>query len=100
MITSSSTLGLAVGSLGSSLILSKGRRKTVLIGNLIILVSFALQLEINVYLLSAGKFVQSVGSGMILSATSIMVPETVPKKLLGGFGSLINLGVVLGLSLY
>jgi hypothetical protein len=41
-------------------------------------VSFALQLEINVYLIAAGKFVQGVGSGMILSASSIMVPETVP----------------------
>jgi MFS family permease len=72
----------------------------VLIGNLIILASYALQLVINVYLLALGKFVQGVGSGMILSAASIMVPETVPTKLVSGFGSLINLGVVMGLSLY
>lgn len=89
-----------MGSLSSSLILGKGRRKTVLIGNLIILASYALQLVINVYLLALGKFVQGVGSGMILSAASIMVPETVPTKLVSGFGSLINLGVVMGLSLY
>lgn len=37
---------------------------------------------------------------MILSAASVYVPETVPGKLVGGFGSLLNLGVTLGLSTY
>jgi MFS family permease len=100
MITSSSTLGLAIGSLFSGPLLGKGRRKTVLIGNVIILFSYALQLEIKVYLLALGKLLQGAGSGMILSAASIMIPETVPTKLVGGFGSLVNLGVVLGLSAY
>ena len=72
----------------------------MLIGNVIILFSYALQLEINVYLLALGKLLQGAGSGMILSAASIMIPETVPFKLVGGFGSLVNLGVVLGLSAY
>ena len=43
-ITSFATLGLAVGSLGSALLLSKGRRLTILIGNAIVICSFFLQL--------------------------------------------------------
>lgn len=81
-------------------LLGHGRRKTVLIGNVIILLSYALQLQINVYALAVGKGLQGTGAGMILSAAAIMIPETVPLKLGGHFGSLINLGIVLGTSLY
>ena len=37
---------------------------------------------------------------MILNAASILSAETVPTEYAGGFGALINLGVVVGLSLY
>jgi MFS family permease len=50
--------------------------------------------------MSFGKFVQGLGSGMVLSAASVYIPETVPVGLVGGFGSLLNLGVTLGLSVY
>jgi MFS family permease len=59
-----------------------------------------MQVQINPVLMSCGKFFQGLGSGMILSAASVYIPETVPIKLVGGFGSLLNLGVTLGLSVY
>jgi MFS family permease len=100
IITSCATLGLAVGSLGSAALLKKGRRLTILIGNVIVLISFGFQLKISVILISIGKFLQGLGSGMILNAASIMSAETVPTEYAGGFGALINLGVVVGLSTY
>jgi len=36
----------------------------------------------------------------MLSSTSVLIAETAPQKLMGIFGSLINFGVVLALSLY
>jgi len=66
----------------------------------IVLISFGFQLKISVILISIGKFLQGLGSGMILNAASIMSAETVPTEYAGGFGALINLGVVVGLSTY
>lgn len=86
--------------MGSAALLKKGRRLTILIGNVIVLISFGFQLKISVILISIGKFLQGLGSGMILNAASIMSAETVPTEYAGGFGALINLGVVVGLSTY
>lgn len=100
MITSSAILGLALGSLFSGPIVNKGRRTTMILGNILIFFAVILQMKINVYLISTGKLLQGFGSGMILNAMSIMISETIPSKFLGLFGPLTNFGIVLGLSIY
>ena len=37
---------------------------------------------------------------MILTAMSVAIPETVPVKLMGIFGSITNFGIVIGLTAY
>ena len=93
--------GLACGSLFSGPIINKSRRQAMMIGNLIVLVSVVFQvIEINIILISIGKLIQGFGSGMAVAAVSITIAETIPASHLGIFGALINLGIVIGISIY
>lgn len=93
----SSVGGLGLGSIIGGVIIPLGRRKTILIFNVIGLLALLLSLFLNLYTIMIGKLIFGFCSGVLNVAGPKMLDETVPTTLLGAFGILTNTYICLGI---
>jgi len=91
---------MVVGSLLSGCPLSYGRRRAIILMDLLIILSCSGSLFLNLPLILSMKFVQGYAAGTIVNACDLYIVETCPPNRLGLFGSLVNIGIVTGLSVY
>ena len=97
VITSSGILGMIIGSFFSGCVISYGRRRAIILMNLLIILSCSASLVLNIWAIITAKFVQGFAAGALINACNIYVVETCPSTKLGLFGSYINIGTVTGL---
>lgn len=93
LLSACSVIGVALGALfGGKLINSMGRKKTILMSNMAVMVFSVMSLIPIFYLNVACRFMFGVTVGFLLAATPKIVLETVPAHLLEyGFGSFANI---------
>jgi MFS family permease len=90
---------MSLGSLGGGLVIPYGRRKTILVFNIISIISLCTTLILRIPAITIGKFVFGFSSGVINVAGPKMLEETVPEELLGAFGIATNAYICLGIGL-
>jgi len=70
----------------------EGRRKTVLQFNTLGLIGTVLTLQLDFNLICLGRFILGASIGVLLCATSKLMDETIPAKLIDrGFGTSTNI---------
>ena len=87
-------LGITIGSFAANVFVPYGRRKTIIVSNLVIVVATILTLILNFWTIIIGKFIFSVASGVILIATNVYLNETIPRHLNSLFGNVVNFGII------
>jgi len=96
VIGSSAVLGAAIGSFAGGKLIQFGRRRMMLVFNVVGVVAVGLTLILNVYAICLGRLVFGFCGGIFGVALPRMIEETVPQRLLGPFGIVTNLSVNTG----
>ena len=97
LISSSAIAGITVGSLAAGSICEIGRRKSILLSNLVTIISTAMMLVLNLWVICVARFIQAFAAGIILSGCNLYLAETIPAHKRTIFGAALNIGVVSGL---
>ena len=91
-------MGLTIGSVGSSFVTDLGRRRAILLSNVVItLMTIPYFFILNFWVLFFTRFIMGVASCVIINATSLYISETVPNEWQSFMGCAINLGIVIGI---
>jgi MFS family permease len=99
MINSFSVIGAGAGSLAGGLIIKIGRRRTLLIFNVLSIFAISLTCFLNVNMIIVGKLLFGFTSGVLNIAAPSMLDETVPIYKLKVFGLATNAYICLGITL-
>ena len=91
LITSSSVFGLCVGSIFASNFVKDGRRKSLLRFGFLAIIGTAISLVPNFYLITAGRLIHGISTGVFLTAAPRFIDETVPLHLISKFGPYTNI---------
>lgn len=78
MIGSSAVLGATIGSFSAGKIIAIGRRKSIIIFNLIAMIAVFGTLVLNFYTICFGRLVLGFSGGVFSVALARMIDETVP----------------------
>jgi MFS family permease len=89
-------LGAAIGSFAGGKLIQFGRRRMMLLFNVLAILAVGLTLFLNVYLICLGRLLFGFCGGIFGVALPRMIEETVPQNLLGPFGIVTNLSVNTG----
>lgn len=100
LLTSSVIVGMVLGSVLSGWLIECGRRSTLIAMSVLIIISCSSSLIFEFYTILTAKLLQGFAAASIVNACEIYIVETSPPNRLGLFGSLINLGIITGLSVY
>lgn len=92
-IGSSAVLGSSIGSLFGGKLVGYGRRKTVILVNIVCAFAVIPTMILNIYAICAGRLVFGFFAGIYQVAVPRMIEETVPLHLLPIFGTVTNLAV-------
>ena len=74
-----------------------GRRKTLILWEVVALIGCGLTLIKHLAAICIGRFILGVASGMLNVACGKSIDETAPVHLQGAFGALTNLGINFGI---
>ena len=99
LMTALGVVGLMCGSLAADFIVVKGRRFTMLMVSPIAIIGGGLQLILNRYVIIAGKLIFGVAAGILITAASLYLSETIPVEKTKQYGFGINLGVTMGITI-
>ena len=90
--SSSSVIGIAIGSIIGGVLVGKGRRINIMIFNIVAILGSAMSTISNFWVLLAGRFIFGFSSGVLLCATPKMIEETIPAHLQDyGFATSTNM---------
>jgi len=98
-INGTAVFGMVVGALSAGLILPIGRRKTMYVMNLLIILGTCATLFPIYSLILVGKLVFGFGCGGTISACGTFLAETIPPEKSQIFGTSLNTGIITGLAL-
>lgn len=92
-MSTASIIGISAGSLfGGDCVKYYGPRKTLVYFNLLALIGSILSLSLNFKLMNLGRLLFGLSSGVMLCATSKILEQTIPVRLLDkGFGTSTNI---------
>lgn len=96
-IASLTVIGMAIGSFVGGMIVKSGRRKTMIIWNLIGACGIGVTLIMNFWAIFFGKFIWAIAVGVLSTAGPLMVAETIPADSMGLWGNSTNWFIVTGL---
>ena len=99
IVTSSSILGMMVGAIIATSLITYGRRILLLYFGVLAVIGTAMTLIVNVWVITAGRFLHGLSVGIFMAAGPRMLDETVPIHLLGSFGVYTNVYANLGVLL-
>lgn len=92
-MSTASIVGISIGSVfGGDFVKGYGSRKTIIYFNIIGLVGSLLSLSLTFKIMVLGRFCFGYVSGVLMCATSKLLEETIPVRLLDkGFGTSTNI---------
>ena len=91
LIGSSFILGTVIGSGFAGSMIRFGRRRVLIVGNIICALAVVPTLFLNIYTICVGRFIFGFVAGIYQVNVPRMIEETVPMYLLGMFGPFTNL---------
>ena len=98
LITSGAVFGLTFGFVGAKIFTELGRRRAILLSNLVILVmTIPYFFVCNFWVFLFTRFFMGVAAGVTIIACSLYMSETVPSEWQSVVGTSINLGIVTGI---
>jgi MFS family permease len=80
-VSSTSVVGITIGSILGGVFVGNGRRINVIIFNLVIIIGSILSVNSNWWILNIGRLVFGFASGVLLCATPKIIEETIPTHL-------------------
>ena len=99
LINTVSVLGAGVGAIMGGKFVQKGRRRTLIIFNVIVIFSCVPMCILNFYCLMFGKLLFGFAAGVLSVAAPKMLDETVPIYKLKTFGLCSNMYLNLGITI-
>ena len=99
ILTSSGVLGIMVGTFTANLIVPYGRRKTILVSQIIAIAGGLMNFILNFWVLIAARIIYGIATGLAVVAVVIYFSETIPASRTGRYGFAINLGIVIGVTI-
>eukprot|EP00919_Chromeraceae_sp_WS-2016_P010922 GHVR01025583.1.p1 GENE.GHVR01025583.1~~GHVR01025583.1.p1 ORF type:complete len:614 (-),score=104.58 GHVR01025583.1:622-2463(-) len=102
IINSAVFVGAAIGCLFLSVLLSRGRRLTLLVGSILNLIGVVISISsVFGWMLTIGRFVSGAAVGLFTAAVPTYIAEITPPPLRGFFGVFnqfgINTGILIGI---
>ena len=97
LINLASIIGLALGCFFGGLIIPIGRRKTILIFNLLSIVGLSLSLILTFPTIIVGKLMFGITAGILSIACPKILDETIPLEHLGSYGNASNIFLCVGI---
>ena len=88
-----------IGSIIGGRMLMFGRRKTVIISQLICILGASITMIVHVATLSLGRVLEGIGAAMMNVVFGKLMAETLPPHLFGNFGMAANSSMSIGLIL-
>jgi len=92
-------VGLGIGSFIGGFMVQLGRRKIIIIMNIVGAIGTAITLIDDFWIIFFGKAVFAFSTGVLLVAAPLMLEETIPVQAIGFYGAFTNMFVVFGLSI-
>jgi len=77
-IASLTVVGMAIGSFAGGMLVKSGRRKNMIIWNIVGACGIAVTLIMNFWAILFGKFIWSTAVGVLSTAGPLIVAETIP----------------------
>jgi MFS family permease len=94
LISTASVLGISIGAIVGGKIIAYGRRKSVLIFDLLGIIGSVLSIIENFYVILVGRLMYGFAAGVLVTACPKIVEETVPSAYMDlGYGISTNLGI-------
>ena len=97
MVNDATILGLGLGCLFASKVVTYGRLKTALIANFCVILGCLPQMILSIWLFVLGRLVLGFGAGLLLVTCSIYVQETLPASKVESCLTSLNLGLTFGI---
>mmetsp|Transcript_13326 Transcript_13326/g.9404 ORF Transcript_13326/g.9404 Transcript_13326/m.9404 type:complete len:112 (-) Transcript_13326:1155-1490(-) len=80
IIASVSVLGLAIGSFAGGFMIKNGRRRILILMNIISIIAVSVQLILNFWAFLLGKLLWALAVGVLSTVGPVMVEENVPAE--------------------
>lgn len=90
---------MSIGAFVAGSIVANGRRKFLIIFGIVGIFGTAITLIPNLYIITLGRFLHGISTGVFMTGGPRILDETVPPHLLGTFGTYTNVYANLGLLL-
>ena len=90
MISAAAIFGVVCGSLSGGVFIQKGRRRTIILFNILSAIAVSLTLYLNLWTIVIGRFFYGFCSGVIQVGGVKMLDETIPIYLNSYFGTFTN----------
>lgn len=93
LISNSSILGLFIGSVVASQIISIGRRKAILLMNVLIAIGTGISLILTIPTLIIGRLISGFAAGVLTICVNTCIYETVPLTMASTFGAHTSIAI-------
>ena len=93
LISNSSILGLFIGSVVASQIISIGRRKAILVMNVLIAIGTGISLILTIPTLVIGRLISGFAAGVLTICVNTCIYETVPLTMASTFGAHTSIAI-------
>ena len=99
ILTSAGVVGIMIGSGLANFIVEKGRRRTILISQVIALIGALMGFILNLWVLIAARIIYGIATGIVIVAVALYFSETIPASRTGKYGFAINFGITGGVTI-
>lgn len=96
MISTAAIIGIAIGSIVGGTLVKIGRRRTIIIAQLIAIVGAAISMFTSMNTLTLGRLLLGIGAGIHNVAFSKMIYETIPSSVKSSFAMATNASACIG----
>ena len=93
-MSTASVLGVSIGAIAGGKIISNGRRKAVIIFDILAIIGSLMSVITNFYVIVIGRLIFGFSAGVLATACPKIVEETIPANYMDyGYGVSTNIGI-------
>jgi MFS family permease len=98
ILTSCAIAGIGIGATFGGSLVSKGRKRMVILFNIVGIISSCMSLILNTWVLFVARFLFGLASGIFICATPKILEESIPHSVMdNGYGISTNLFINIGI---